>query len=617
MIKPSPRLKELLEGKTSPFRSRDTSRDSATYHSAERKPLFCSPRVYHSPMDQRVKHSAESCLGKRSSGSKQYHNSQERKENTSIQGSATKTRQERLLELDQRYKALNEKLSAQKEGKMTPASKVQSEVSMVRSSPLVESKSLELQQAYQFNPLKVLVVQQDTTLSTSDKEKSINSKISASPIRFDSLRKDSTGSINSKMSQEPIVIDLESPPATPNISKTPLKPLQTPAKLSTSNTQEKESAQVEKTPQPSLESVKTEQPMPVQQAPVIPQPTPLNLILPTPTMPQSALPKTQQLQPPRRFLPDPTTKLAYRSYAARTNNGLFRDYNEDRVSIIQKIYMDSTQDFPVSFFALFDGHSGVTCADYLRDNLHQIITKQSCYRKDKKKALSLGILEAEDKFLAMARTSMDNSGSCAVIALFERDRAYFANVGDSRAVISRSRGKISEQVTNDHKPESSSEKARIFSAGGGIFRSKKCVFREVTDAKEKTTEIVEDTKYGPFRVSPGGLSVSRTIGDYNAKDPTRGGNPQCIIPTPEVFDLELTSEVDFTVIACDGIFDVLSTKEVVDGAWEFLNKYTKSKGLKESCRLASEYIMKLAFDKRSMDNVTVIIVAFQPEEYYH
>lgn len=314
---------------------------------------------------------------------------------------------------------------------------------------------------------------------------------------------------------------------------------------------------------------------------------------------------------------DPATKLSFRGYAARTSNGLLRDYNEDRVSIIQKIYVDSVQEYPTSFFALFDGHSGANCADYLRDSLHQHITRQPAFVKDKLKALTDGILECEYKFLEMSKEKQDISGSCAVVCLFEKTKVYTANVGDSRMVMSSNRGKVVRQVTEDHKPDADIEKERIYKHGGAIFRSKRQMCREVYRSEGKIAEIVEDTKYGPFRVDPGGLSVSRTIGDWPAKDASRNGNPNCVVPHPDVFELELNTRSDFMVIACDGIFDVVSNEEVVAGVWETLCKWTKVKGLKEACRLASEFVMKMSFDKKSMDNVTVIVIAFQSEQYYY
>lgn len=62
------------------------------------------------------------------------------------------------------------------------------------------------------------------------------------------------------------------------------------------------------------------------------------------------------------------------AYAANTNKGLVRNYNEDRVSIILNILKPSVrknEEWPkCSFFGVFDGHGGAACADFLRDNLH-------------------------------------------------------------------------------------------------------------------------------------------------------------------------------------------------------------------------------------------------------
>ena len=64
-----------------------------------------------------------------------------------------------------------------------------------------------------------------------------------------------------------------------------------------------------------------------------------------------------------------------KAYGANTNQGIFRDYNEDRVSIILNIMKpqgkdDNTEWPSCSFFAVYDGHGGASCADFLRDNLH-------------------------------------------------------------------------------------------------------------------------------------------------------------------------------------------------------------------------------------------------------
>ena len=68
-----------------------------------------------------------------------------------------------------------------------------------------------------------------------------------------------------------------------------------------------------------------------------------------------------------------------KAYAANTNQGIVRNYNEDRVSIILNIMKPASrvnEDWPkCSFFGVYDGHGGVNCADFLRDNLHQFVIK--------------------------------------------------------------------------------------------------------------------------------------------------------------------------------------------------------------------------------------------------
>jgi protein phosphatase 2C family protein 2/3 len=69
-----------------------------------------------------------------------------------------------------------------------------------------------------------------------------------------------------------------------------------------------------------------------------------------------------------------------KAYAANTNQGIVRDYNEDRVSIILNIVKPlsrANENWPkCSFFGVYDGHGGSACADFLRDNLHQFVIRE-------------------------------------------------------------------------------------------------------------------------------------------------------------------------------------------------------------------------------------------------
>lgn len=95
-----------------------------------------------------------------------------------------------------------------------------------------------------------------------------------------------------------------------------------------------------------------------------------------------------------------------RAYAANTNQGLVRNYNEDRVSIITNLLppksrkdIDSSKWPRCSFFGIYDGHGGAMCADFLRDNLHTFVINELCFPANPVKAIELGFAKAEQAFM--------------------------------------------------------------------------------------------------------------------------------------------------------------------------------------------------------------------------
>jgi serine/threonine protein phosphatase PrpC len=109
-----------------------------------------------------------------------------------------------------------------------------------------------------------------------------------------------------------------------------------------------------------------------------------------------------------------------------------------------------------------------------------------------------------------------------------------ADIGDSRLIIGRkvddtrqsdgSPALVSEQVSEDHKPDGEGEKQRILQAGGRVFAVE-----------------YDDGMDGPQRVWLGhmdvpGLAMSRSVGDKVAH--TAG-----VISTPEWFERQLVPEV--------------------------------------------------------------------------
>lgn len=69
-----------------------------------------------------------------------------------------------------------------------------------------------------------------------------------------------------------------------------------------------------------------------------------------------------------------------------------RTYNEDRVSIVLQLKKPENkkncEKWPnCQYFAIFDGHAGHMCADFLRDNLHNFIARDQAFPDNPRQAL--------------------------------------------------------------------------------------------------------------------------------------------------------------------------------------------------------------------------------------
>ena len=306
-----------------------------------------------------------------------------------------------------------------------------------------------------------------------------------------------------------------------------------------------------------------------------------------------------------------------RAYGANTYQGLVRNYNEDRVSII--INMNKPPNYKknywpkTSFFAIYDGHGGSKCADYLRDCLHRLIFNDENYPENVKEAIKNGFLKAENEFLnnyAIDKEDnmniLDHSGSCAVVIIIVDKKIYIANVGDSRAILSINLGKEYIIVTEDHKPSNEKERIRIIKNGGQVYQTQTPINSEEGDILNGQILL------GPYRVLPGRLSVSRTIGDIEAKGIQFGGNPNVVVPYPDIYTFDLEKDdIDFIVLGCDGIYDQISSEEILDCAWMILKNKEINYNLHEKCGIIVDFILKASMARKSFDNVTCVIVALK------
>lgn len=54
------------------------------------------------------------------------------------------------------------------------------------------------------------------------------------------------------------------------------------------------------------------------------------------------------------------------------------------------------------------------------------------------------------------------------------------------------------------------------------------------------------------------MSVSRTIGDIEAKDTRYGGKTDVVIATPEIRSFKIVDGYDLILMGCDGVFEKMT-----------------------------------------------------------
>ena len=174
-------------------------------------------------------------------------------------------------------------------------------------------------------------------------------------------------------------------------------------------------------------------------------------------------------------------------------------------------------------------------AQALKDAFIQIDEKLKT--PDSKKEL-VEISKTVDKSSSLYKPDDDQLangiGCTACVALITKTEIYVANSGDSRSVLCR-KG-IAIPMSEDHKPELERERKRIEKAGGTI-----------EDGRVK-----------------GVLNLSRSLGDLEYKmDKKLTAGEQMITAMPEIKVEKITSDTEFLIIGCDGIWDCLTNEKAV------------------------------------------------------
>mmetsp|Transcript_16152 Transcript_16152/g.34940 ORF Transcript_16152/g.34940 Transcript_16152/m.34940 type:complete len:656 (+) Transcript_16152:203-2170(+) len=274
----------------------------------------------------------------------------------------------------------------------------------------------------------------------------------------------------------------------------------------------------------------------------------------------------------------------------------FRATMEDEEILLQDLAASNWRH--CSFFGVYDGHGGRECVTFVRQRLHINfvaalharggLDKSSQVHHDICESLIQSFQETDRQFLQWSNSTAGvngGSGSAAVVACVVGGWIWCANLGDSRAVLSRDGRAV--ELSLDHKPDRQDEAQRIESAGGFVS----------------------------FRRVLGRLAVSRAFGDEEYKvHPDRAGGEQSgkplVIAEPEIRLERVHPESDeFLLMACDGLFDVFSSQEAVDFIYGRLAAMPPNE--QDPIRAVQDIVHEAIHTRRSRDNVTALLVTFK------
>lgn len=310
---------------------------------------------------------------------------------------------------------------------------------------------------------------------------------------------------------------------------------------------------------------------------------------------------------------------------------------EDRSVVIQSLIYEPPQNYynyesketlnelaMTTFAAVFDGHGGDECSNFLVEALPKSIRNQMFAERDAlrnaiessrgvrgghseqnedatselmRRILKTAYLRTDKEFISPK--SAPQSGSTAATVILMGRRLFAANVGDSRVVLCRAGGQCVE-LTSDHKPSRPDEAARVRAAGGFILHKRVMGELAITRAfgdksfkmgiKAMLEEEAEDMNNGG-------------VNEESGKDLTA----PLVSSEPEIASMVLSHNDEFLLLACDGLFDVFRSQDAIALARQELIAHRGDPA--EVARILSDQAIRV---RRSRDNVSILIIVLRP-----
>lgn len=276
-----------------------------------------------------------------------------------------------------------------------------------------------------------------------------------------------------------------------------------------------------------------------------------------------------------------------------------------------------------SYYALFDGHSGVRAATFSNQRLMSYLISHEAFMSDTRLAFEECFARIDKEFLQKAEEESLGDGTTAAVVLIRGNRLITANIGDCRAVVSI--GGQALDIIEEQTPGRADERARIEQQGGWVKEERELQLSKLHSMDLSDPEIQQRAervvKWVTIHRVNGELAVSRAIGDLDYKGKAlsryeywaypeghdRVFHGDLVISVPECQEIEITPEFDFLILACDGLWDTIKSKEAVKYVADRLNEGY-------SAKQASQSLANLAIRSGSSDNVSVVIVLLNTEQ---
>ncbi|KAF6261322.1 phosphatase 2C-like domain-containing protein [Scenedesmus sp. NREL 46B-D3] len=274
---------------------------------------------------------------------------------------------------------------------------------------------------------------------------------------------------------------------------------------------------------------------------------------------------------------------------------------------------DGAEGSSVSHFAIYDGHGGCSCAQFVSQRLHEAVLaaglltgkadahgessggaattdckaqqqqqqQQQGWQLDvkaAKQAIIQAFASVDEQLLKQCKQLNWQDGATAVaVWVVGPDKALVANVGDAKCVLARAPEKAGSSslralvLTKDHLAIYPGERLRIQKAGG---------------------HVSADGRLN------GRIQVSRAFGDAQFK-------PFGSSAVPDVTAFSISSKDKFMLCACDGFWGVMDPQATVELVQQQLQAGKDEKAI------TNKLINEAVIERRSKDNCTVMLVRFE------